>query len=181
MCGGQYEKVAASMGISLAELRARRAAAHASGGGDAAPSGAALTAMSAWARLRALLLNVRAGVYNWTLGLWLDPLPYVSAAVPMNHAAIIDTLLRVHGHEIFVDGFFNGVRGGAAAAAGGGAWVFSRARVLQDPHPGNILLCPEPRARTGFRLGLIDYGQVRVRDCVSVHVGECHPTARVCR
>ena len=38
---------------------------------------------------------------------------------------------RVHGHQIFVDGAFNG-----------------------DPHPGNILLTPDGK------LGLIDYGQV---------------------
>ena len=41
---------------------------------------------------------------------------------------------RVHGHQIFVDGAFNG-----------------------DPHPGNILLTPDGK------LGLIDYGQVRAR------------------
>lgn len=41
---------------------------------------------------------------------------------------------RVHGHQIFVDGAFNG-----------------------DPHPGNILLTPDGK------LGLIDYGQVRLR------------------
>ncbi|CAN0548578.1 unnamed protein product, partial [Ectocarpus sp. 8 AP-2014] len=39
---------------------------------------------------------------------------------------------RVHGHQIFVDGAFNG-----------------------DPHPGNILLTPDGK------LGLIDYGQVK--------------------
>lgn len=37
---------------------------------------------------------------------------------------------RVHGHQIFVDGAFNG-----------------------DPHPGNILLTPDGK------LVLIDYGQ----------------------
>ncbi len=85
--------------------------------------------------MRAVLHNTRAGMYNWTVGLLVaGQMPYVTAAVPLNHAAMIDTLLRVHGHEIFVDGFFNA-----------------------DPHPGNILLCPDGR------LGLIDYGQVCVR------------------
>jgi len=44
---------------------------------------------------------------------------------------MLDFLLRVHAHEIFVDGYFNG-----------------------DPHPGNILLLEDGR------MGLIDYGQV---------------------
>ena len=26
----------------------------------------------------------------------------------MNHAALVDELLRVHGHEVLVDGAFNG-------------------------------------------------------------------------
>lgn len=43
---------------------------------------------------------------------------------------------RVHGHQIFVDGAFNG-----------------------DPHPGNILLTPDGK------LGLIDYGQARALVC----------------
>lgn len=42
------------------------------------------------------------------------------------------TETRVHGHQIFIDGAFNG-----------------------DPHPGNILLTPDGK------LGLIDYGQAR--------------------
>lgn len=43
----------------------------------------------------------------------------------------------MHGHQIFVDGAFNG-----------------------DPHPGNILLTPDGK------LGLIDYGQARARACL---------------
>lgn len=45
----------------------------------------------------------------------------------------LDLLLDVHGHQIFVNGCFNG-----------------------DPHPGNILKL------TDGRLGLIDYGQFKV-------------------
>ena len=58
--------------------------------------------------------------------------------VPLNHAALVDELLRVHGHEVLVDGAFNG-----------------------DPHPGNLLIT---RARAGgpARLALVDYGQVKV-------------------
>ena len=46
------------------------------------------------------------------------------------------THLQVHGHEIFVDGAFNG-----------------------DPHPGNFLL-----VQPGNKIGLIDYGQVCTDD-----------------
>lgn len=42
----------------------------------------------------------------------------------------LDLLLAVHGHQIFIDGVFNG-----------------------DPHPGNVLEMPNGK------LGLIDYGQ----------------------
>ncbi|GMH55206.1 hypothetical protein TL16_g01847 [Triparma laevis f. inornata] len=53
--------------------------------------------------------------------------------LPINHAEVMDTLLEVVGKNIFLDGYFNG-----------------------DPHPGNILLLEDGR------LGLIDFGQVKV-------------------
>ncbi|CAN0519191.1 unnamed protein product, partial [Ectocarpus sp. 8 AP-2014] len=59
-------------------------------------------------------------------------LEYQKARLPLNTEKLIETLFRVHGHQIFVDGAFNG-----------------------DPHPGNILLTPDGK------LGLIDYGQVQ--------------------
>lgn len=71
---------------------------------------------------------------NWTI----RPLvrskrwEYVHSEAPINLGEILDTLLRVHAHEIFIDGAFNG-----------------------DPHPGNVLLMPDGR------LGLVDYGQVK--------------------
>ena len=58
--------------------------------------------------------------------------------VPLNHARLVDELLRVHAHEVLVDGAFNG-----------------------DPHPGNLLVTrPRPGARE-HRLALVDYGQVK--------------------
>ncbi|TFJ87962.1 hypothetical protein NSK_000782 [Nannochloropsis salina CCMP1776] len=45
---------------------------------------------------------------------------------------LVDTVVRVHGHQILKMGVFNG-----------------------DPHPGNILLMPSGR------IGLIDYGQIK--------------------
>lgn len=58
--------------------------------------------------------------------------------VPLNHAYLIDELFRVHGHEIFVDGYFNG-----------------------DPHPGNLLVVRGPDGDLDY-LALVDYGQVKV-------------------
>lgn len=75
--------------------------------------------------------------------------------LPLNHARLIDELLYIHGHQVLVDGYFNG-----------------------DPHPGNILLLNKKRESDKFnsllgsrrssyghglpyRLGLIDYGQVK--------------------
>jgi predicted unusual protein kinase regulating ubiquinone biosynthesis (AarF/ABC1/UbiB family) len=58
--------------------------------------------------------------------------------VPLNHARLVDELLRVHAHEVLVDGAFNG-----------------------DPHPGNLLVTRlRPGARE-HRLALVDYGQVK--------------------
>lgn len=54
--------------------------------------------------------------------------------LPINQARMVDRLLEVHGHEIFVDGAFNG-----------------------DPHPGNFML-----VQPGSKIGLIDYGQVKL-------------------
>ena len=51
---------------------------------------------------------------------------------PVNADDLTKKLFEIHGHQLLIDGFFNG-----------------------DPHPGNIMLL-----RDG-RLGLIDYGQVK--------------------
>jgi aarF domain-containing kinase len=61
--------------------------------------------------------------------------------VPLNHARIVDRIFEVHGHEVLVDGYFNG-----------------------DPHPGNILVSyrdEAARRRGEARLALVDYGQVK--------------------
>jgi len=78
------------------------------------------------------VMNLPRFLFNYTFGFlfgkytikWSDP--------PLNLAEIIQLLLQVHAHEIFIDGVFNG-----------------------DPHPGNVLLMEDGR------LGLIDYGQVK--------------------
>jgi len=85
------------------------------------------------------LSNLFKSSYNWTVGL----LPGMKkkniqdkSTLPINHAQMIDDLLRIHGHEVLVDGMFNG-----------------------DPHPGNIMLLREDDGSPA--LGLIDYGQVK--------------------
>eukprot|EP00842_Homolaphlyctis_polyrhiza_P006568 jgi/Hompol1/6912/HPOL_002364-RA len=77
-----------------------------------------------------LTWNIVSACYNWTFG-WIAPnMPYTPQ--PINIRDVFETLVKVHGREILIDGVFNG-----------------------DPHPGNILITPSGK------LGLIDYGQVK--------------------
>ncbi|KAL3816331.1 hypothetical protein ACHAXA_011431 [Cyclostephanos tholiformis] len=86
------------------------------------------------------LSNAYSAVYNLSVG-WLPGVTKREyegkSSLPINHAKLIDDLLYIHGHQILVDGCFNG-----------------------DPHPGNILLLGVEEGRP--QLGLIDYGQVKV-------------------
>eukprot|EP00397_Hematodinium_sp_SG-2012_P013550 GEMP01013764.1.p1 GENE.GEMP01013764.1~~GEMP01013764.1.p1 ORF type:complete len:525 (+),score=146.93 GEMP01013764.1:168-1742(+) len=67
-------------------------------------------------------------------GLLAAPVPLNKRPGPLlDIPTLMDLLLEVHGHEMLIDGAFNG-----------------------DPHGGNILICPDGK------LGLIDYGQVKV-------------------
>jgi len=76
--------------------------------------------------------NTGRALFNATVG-WFGPTKeYKWSEQPINLGEVLDVLNRVHAHEIFIDGAFNG-----------------------DPHPGNILLMPDGR------IGLIDYGQVK--------------------
>ena len=92
--------------------------------------------------VRRYVFNAFAAIFNYGVA-WIfyplcftkhDRLPYIPYEVPIVNDPLhfIETLLKVHGYQIFVNGAFNG-----------------------DPHPGNILLCPDGR------LGLIDYGQFK--------------------
>ncbi|KAG6552746.1 hypothetical protein Mapa_005694 [Marchantia paleacea] len=106
------------------------------------PSAAALELYRTWLHIRDEIVNYPIWLYNtiaqplisvFTLGfVSLPRAPYFHSFIPLNSAKTMDTLLRVHGHQLLVDGFFNA-----------------------DPHPGNFLLCPDER------IGLIDYGQVK--------------------
>jgi aarF domain-containing kinase len=77
----------------------------------------------------------RMKIYHWsvtnlfpilTLGLYRP-----AQSVP-DIFSLLDTAMRVHGHQIFINRTFNG-----------------------DPHPGNFIVTPEGK------LGLIDFGQVK--------------------
>jgi len=80
-------------------------------------------------------MNAGIAVYNYTVGL----LPTVKrmdycqlSEMPPNTPRIVDTLMRVHGHQLLKNGLFNA-----------------------DPHGGNFLLMPDGR------IGLIDYGATK--------------------
>lgn len=90
--------------------------------------------------------NAVAKLNNLLIG-WLPnskSKPYVGKQeLPVNQAEIIDDLLLIFAHQILVDGYFNG-----------------------DPHSGNIILMKNTnkdkrRISNPYKLGLIDYGQVK--------------------
>ncbi|OQR82811.1 glycoside hydrolase [Achlya hypogyna] len=104
---------------------------------ESGPSEDEMRKIQNYLRLRSMATTVGHAMYDYTLG-WVVPRTVVLAediVDPnrlLNFAEILRLIVEVHGHEIFVDGCFNG-----------------------DPHPGNIMLL-----RDG-RMGLIDYGQVK--------------------
>lgn len=121
-----FAVIAASRGISLDEMlleeRTANSAAEARGLLRSGPTAAEMERTLAALRWR-----------NW-LGRFIGVRP---TPLPLNHAAVVDELLAVHGHEVLVDGAFNG-----------------------DPHPGNILAVRESDGSLSH-LALVDYGQVK--------------------
>lgn len=133
----QYRKLAESQGRTLEELEAEQKAKIERGvleRKDIATSAAETRRIATLLWMRDCFWNTLIFAGNWTIRPLISSKrwKYVKSEAPINLGQIFDTLLRVHGHEIFTDGAFNG-----------------------DPHPGNILLMPDGR------LGLIDYGQVK--------------------
>eukprot|EP01113_Clastostelium_recurvatum_P045809 TRINITY_DN7932_c0_g1_i1.p1 TRINITY_DN7932_c0_g1~~TRINITY_DN7932_c0_g1_i1.p1 ORF type:complete len:573 (+),score=140.36 TRINITY_DN7932_c0_g1_i1:36-1754(+) len=131
----QYTAIAEANGITLEELRDRAVKDVSSmRRGRFAAFQLRMYVWFLW--MRNSVANTFIGVYNHSLrplvGAPRHPY-YAPLTKPINHVKLMDTLMRVHGHELFIDGVFNG-----------------------DPHPGNILLLPDGR------IGLIDYGQVKV-------------------
>jgi len=84
--------------------------------------------------------NFKTTLNNSFLAWWMPGTSWKSyeskASLPTNYATMVDKLFYVHGHQILVDGCFNG-----------------------DPHPGNILMLQNNKDE--MQLGLIDYGQVK--------------------
>jgi aarF domain-containing kinase len=59
-------------------------------------------------QLQDALCNVAIGTYNTTAGLvGSSKMEYRKSVLPPNTPRIIDTLMRVHGYQLMVDGFFN--------------------------------------------------------------------------
>lgn len=86
------------------------------------------------------LLKTKDGIINlpiWLINIVLGTvgirkINYYESFIPLNSAYIMDTLLKVHGHQLLVNGVFNA-----------------------DTHPGNFLLMDNGC------IGMIDYGQVK--------------------
>ena len=138
------ERNAKRLGVSveemIADIEEKEAAARLNGEQFQGPTSQEYDSYIAAANKQRIAENAWAMFYNVTIGL----IPGVQAkefkprsTLPINHAKIVDDLILVHGHEICVDGKFNG-----------------------DAHPGNILLLGVEEGKP--QLGLIDYGQVPV-------------------
>lgn len=78
-----------------------------------------------------ILCNYSLSALNWAIGTKYQ-IPYVKSFIPLNSSFIMNTLLECHGHQLFMNGYFNA-----------------------DSHPGNFLLMDDGH------IGLIDYGQVK--------------------
>ncbi|KAI8617245.1 ABC1 family-domain-containing protein [Chytriomyces sp. MP71] len=102
----------------------------------AGPSPRVMDLWFALVRARDAISNVPRWMWNYTVG-WVAPrewlLPYQKSFLPFNTARVMDTLLKVHGKQVLLDGFLNG-----------------------DPHPGNFLLLEDGR------LGMLDMGQIKI-------------------
>ena len=96
------------------------------------PSARQIAWYLALARLGDALANVPVLAYNASLGWLLGKALYVETTLPPNAPRIMDTLMRVHGKQLLVDGVFNA-----------------------DTHAGNFLLMPDDR------IALIDYGATK--------------------
>jgi aarF domain-containing kinase len=77
------------------------------------PSANQLVWYQRYLRAKDAITNCGIGLYNRTIG-YIIPLSssspmiqYRHTILPPNTPRIIDTLMRVHGYQLFVDGFFN--------------------------------------------------------------------------
>lgn len=108
----RYRKIAEARGIDLAVMEAEQKALMKEGKRQrsdirSSAQSAALLSWAAW--LRDSSMNAAIWVANWTLAplLWGKGWQYWHTELPVNLGAILETLLRVHAHEIFFGGAFN--------------------------------------------------------------------------
>ena len=132
----QFEKLAALQGKSIDDLIEERKRLIDSGDfqfKSIEEESRSQSRIAFYLQLGDLGANIVRFAYNWSvLRLIYGPVQYVSTKPLIDLGKILNLLCAVHGHQIFVDGSFNG-----------------------DCHPGNFLLLKDGR------IGLIDYGQVK--------------------
>lgn len=97
------------------------------------PSASKLLWYQRWLRTKDTVGNFPIALYNG-LGKLTggEPVPYKRSILPPNIPRIVNSLMKVHGYQLFSDGFFNA-----------------------DPHGGNFMLLPDGR------IGLIDFGSTK--------------------
>lgn len=101
------------------------------------PSASQIAMYQKWVRVKTSCTNVLIALYNCVPSMKKrdskdGKLSYIQSSIPPNTPRIVDTLMRIHGHQLMIDGCFNA-----------------------DPHGGNFLLLPDGR------IGLIDYGATK--------------------
>eukprot|EP00045_Choanoeca_perplexa_P011587 m.123642 g.123642 ORF g.123642 m.123642 type:complete len:556 (+) comp15683_c0_seq5:1276-2943(+) len=127
-----YAKVAKQQGRTLEELEADHQAKLAKGIMETGPSQAQMDRALWLLRATAVCQNILVACANPFLHLCgYQGYDDITPDLPLNIPRLLKLLLDVHGHQVFIDGVFNG-----------------------DCHPGNLLICDDGK------LGLIDFGQV---------------------
>lgn len=97
------------------------------------PSASKLLWYQRWLRTKDTVGNIPIALYNGVRKLTgADSIPYKRSILPPNIPRIVNSLMKVHGYQLFSDGFFNA-----------------------DPHGGNFMLLPDGR------IGLIDFGSTK--------------------
>lgn len=97
----QFEEVAKAQGLTMDELRAQV---------EKNPPTEFQMEVFKWQMwAKAKLTNTKAGLYNWTVGPFTGrKAEYVQPVMFLDNKKILNTLFKVHGHQIFVNGIFNG-------------------------------------------------------------------------